>query len=128
MMKGTVTENEKETVEIAAVTETRSERGGGAAPESAGGDPEVVRRTIGSVAEKGVETRIKTKTRTKTRTRIKTRIRTETRTETASAGVAVGTASATGTVTGKRKKSEQREKPQKMLRLLLKTYKWVMVL
>lgn len=125
-MKGTVIENERETAEIAAVTS--SERGGVAAPESAGGDPEAVKRTIGSVAEKGVETRtkIRTKTRTKIRTRIK--IRTRTKTETANAGVAVGTGSVIETVTGKRRKREQREKLQKMLRLILKKYKWVMVL
>lgn len=129
-MKGTVIENERETAEIAAVTS--SERGGVAAPESAGGDPEAVKRTIGSVAEKGVETRtkIRTRTRTKIRTKIRTRIkiRTRTKTETANAGVAVGTGSVIETVTGKRRKREQREKLQKMLRLILKKYKWVMVL
>lgn len=123
-MKGTVIENERETAEIAAVTS--SERGGVAAPESAGGDPEAVKRTIGSVAEKGVETR--TKIRTKTRTKIRTRIKIRTKTETANAGVAVGTGSVIETVTGKRRKREQREKLQKMLRLILKKYKWVMVL
>lgn len=121
---GTVIENERETAEIAAVTS--SERGGVAAPESAGGDPEAVKRTIGSVAEKGVETR--TKIRTKTRTKIRTRIKIRTKTETANAGVAVGTGSVIETVTGKRRKREQREKLQKMLRLILKKYKWVMVL
>lgn len=88
-------ESERETAEIAAVTETtRSERGEGAAPGSAGGDPEAVKRTIESVAEKKVE--------------IKRRIRTKT--ETGSAGVAVETANVTKSVTGKRRKREQKER------------------